>query len=424
MQQEEEAKGVLSRLGNWWMDYAKAVGMAFRGMGRDNISMMASGMVYSTLIAIIPCLTFLFAFLSAFGVLQPFMSLIKVMSIDTFGEETGQQLVEYIEQFSSNAMSLGVFGLISFIFTGILLVNKIYIVINRIFRSRPSSGTVKRFTTFLTLLILGAFMVVGIFAVQSSVDNTILTMTRGEAGSGNMLYTLLILLFGWLLLFLLYKEVPSERVRFASAAVGATTCIISLTIATAVFRSITATMVSYSVIYGSMASIFMALLYLYIIWFVVFFSAELSFVHQFRPDKTYIMGDTESPAHQISEAVNALLLISDRYRRGGGAMSQKEIMRRLAIPAQRLSPYLSDLEDAGMVMAVNAQRTLFVPARPLEQVKLSAVIGPQGGASTATTATYKKLSEVPSDKLEEMREKQPDEYKRLYKAEYGMDCQI
>ena len=374
MQQEEEAKGFLSRLGNWWMDYAKAVGMAFRGMGRDNISMMASGMVYSTLIAIIPCLTFLFAFLSAFGVLQPFMSLIKVMSIDTFGEETGQQLVEYIEQFSSNAMSLGVFGLISFIFTGILLVNKIYIVINRIFRSRPSSGTVKRFTTFLTLLILGAFMVVGIFAVQSSVDNTILTMTRGEAGSGNMLYTLLILLFGWLLLFLLYKAVPSARVRFASAAVGATTCIISLTIATAVFRSITATMVSYSVIYGSMASIFMALLYLYIIWFVVFFSAELSFVHQFRPDKTYIMGDTESPAHQISEAVNALLLISDRYRRGGGAMSQKEIMRRLAIPAQRLFPYLSDLEDAGMVMAVNAQRTLFVPARPLEQVKLSAVI--------------------------------------------------
>lgn len=374
MQQEEEAKGFLSRLGNWWMDYAKAVGMAFRGMGRDNISMMASGMVYSTLIAIIPCLTFLFAFLSAFGVLQPFMSLIKVMSIDTFGEETGQQLVEYIEQFSSNAMSLGVFGLISFIFTGILLVNKIYIVINRIFRSRPSSGTVKRFTTFLTLLILGAFMVVGIFAVQSSVDNTILTMTRGEAGSGNMLYTLLILLFGWLLLFLLYKAVPSARVRFASAAVGATTCIISLTIATAVFRSITATMVSYSVIYGSMASIFMALLYLYITWFVVFFSAELSFVHQFRPDKTYIMGDTESPAHQISEAVNALLLISDRYRRGGGAMSQKEIMRRLAIPAQRLSPYLSDLEDAGMVMAVNAQRTLFVPARPLEQVKLSAVI--------------------------------------------------
>lgn len=58
------------------------------------------------------------------------------------------------------------------------------------------------------------------------------------------------------------------------------------------------------------------------------------------------------------------------------------------------------------------------------QVKLSAVVGHQGGAPAATTATYKKLGEVPADKLEEMREKQPDEYKRLYKAEYGMECEI
>ena len=58
------------------------------------------------------------------------------------------------------------------------------------------------------------------------------------------------------------------------------------------------------------------------------------------------------------------------------------------------------------------------------QVKLSAVVGHQGVAPAATTVTYKKLSEVPSEKLEEMREKQPDEYKRLYKAEYGMECEI
>lgn len=58
------------------------------------------------------------------------------------------------------------------------------------------------------------------------------------------------------------------------------------------------------------------------------------------------------------------------------------------------------------------------------QVKLSSVVGHQGGTPAATTATYKKLGEVPAEKLEEMREKQPDEYKRLYKAEYGMECEI
>ena len=111
------------RFGGFWLDYWRCLLLAIRGMGRDNISIMASGMVYSTLIAVIPCLTFLTAFLSVFGVLQPFMNLIAMLFEDTFGANTGHELVSYIQQFSSNAMSLGVIGLISFIITGIFMAD-------------------------------------------------------------------------------------------------------------------------------------------------------------------------------------------------------------------------------------------------------------------------------------------------------------
>lgn len=57
------------------------------------------------------------------------------------------------------------------------------------------------------------------------------------------------------------------------------------------------------------------------------------------------------------------------------------------------------------------------------QVKLSAVIGHQGSPSNQP-ATYHKLSDVPADKVMELRTDNPDEYKRLYKAEYGMDCEL
>ena len=191
---------------------------------------------------------------------------------------------------------------------------------------------------------------------------------------------MLVFSIAWVLVFLLYYAVPNTKIRFISAAVGATTCIVSMIIALAVFRIITTTMVSYSVIYGSMASIFVALLFLYILWFAILFSAELVFVHQFRPDKTSIMGNLETPFRQISEAVNTLLLISDKYRRGEGAMSQKELIKKLAIPAARLAKYISDLEEAGMVLAANTQRTLFVPARPLDQMKVSNVISALFGA--------------------------------------------
>ena len=62
--QENAKGGIISRIGHWWISYAGTLALAFRGIGRDSIPIMASGMVYSTLTAIIPCPTFLFAFLS------------------------------------------------------------------------------------------------------------------------------------------------------------------------------------------------------------------------------------------------------------------------------------------------------------------------------------------------------------------------
>lgn len=55
------------------------------------------------------------------------------------------------------------------------------------------------------------------------------------------------------------------------------------------------------------------------------------------------------------------------------------------------------------------------------QVKLSSIVT-GGGAPSGGHAEYKKLSDVPSDELEKMREENPAQYKRLYKAEYGMEC--
>ena len=56
------------------------------------------------------------------------------------------------------------------------------------------------------------------------------------------------------------------------------------------------------------------------------------------------------------------------------------------------------------------------------QVKLSEVIKPQGGNPGA--GGYTKLSEVPEAELLKMRQEDKETYKRLYKAEYGYECEI
>lgn len=58
------------------------------------------------------------------------------------------------------------------------------------------------------------------------------------------------------------------------------------------------------------------------------------------------------------------------------------------------------------------------------QAKLSAVIGHHGGAAEQQEPKWTKLSDVPGDKLVELRKNDVAEYKRLYKAEYGMEYEI
>lgn len=56
-------------------------------------------------------------------------------------------------------------------------------------------------------------------------------------------------------------------------------------------------------------------------------------------------------------------------------------------------------------------------------VKLSGIINHQGG-SPAQQGSYTKLSEVPEAELLTMRKSDPETYKRLFKAEYGYECEI
>ncbi len=77
--------------------------------------------------------------------------------------------------------------------------------------------------------------------------------------------------------------------------------------------------------------------------------------------------------------------------------------------------------NLGKKIGVDELKNTFAAMSP--QVKLSSVLGTPTGVSPEPAA-YKKLSEVPADEVETLKTSKPEEYKKLYKAEYGMDCEI
>lgn len=78
--------------------------------------------------------------------------------------------------------------------------------------------------------------------------------------------------------------------------------------------------------------------------------------------------------------------------------------------------------NLGKKIGVDDLKQTFAAMSPM--VKLSSVVGHQGGTPTQQPTTYSKFSEVPGAELEKMRSDNPDEYKRLFKAEYGFECEI
>ena len=77
--------------------------------------------------------------------------------------------------------------------------------------------------------------------------------------------------------------------------------------------------------------------------------------------------------------------------------------------------------DLGKKIGADELKQTFDAMSP--QVKLSNIVN-GGGAPAGGHAEYKKLSDVPSDELSKMREQNPAQYKKLYKAEYGIECEI
>lgn len=95
-----------------------------------------------------------------------------------------------------------------------------------------------------------------------------------------------------------------------------------------------------------------------------------------------------------------------------------------AIRENRLTPDKKErFINLGKSVGIETLKTTLEAMSPA--AKLSKSINPSSGMTPpGGEKTYSKLSEVPEEELRKMRSEKPDEYRRLFKAEYGYECNI
>jgi membrane protein len=343
----------------------------------DNTFLSASGMVYTSLTALIPALTVFFTFFGALGVLDPFKHFLTNAFNDIVEINIGDKILPFLDNYTTNATSLGIVGLISFLITMILLINRVWAIINGIYRTSTNRNIISRFANFITFAIMSVLLIAAFINFQTRFSSTYAEI-MGTSLETNFFVSLLksglpfaIMFLG---IFLLIYFVPNTKVELGAAAVGSFTGTVIITIINFILVNLSNYFIKLSVIYGSFAFIFIMLVLVYLAWAVIFFSAELAFVYQFRPDLEKNNGMQHSPATFLSEGVNIVMLIGSNYKEGKGSTSTREMNERLGIPDKWLYGYLDFLAGIKFIIPTNNGNTTFIPARPLEQLRVKDLV--------------------------------------------------
>jgi len=342
----------------------------------DKAFISASGLVYTTLTALIPALTVFFTFFSALGVLTPFKSFI-VSSINDFANSNiGYDLIDTISSYTQNATSLGIVGLVSFLITMLLLINRVWIVINNIYRTSINRNLIKRFANFISFSIVAILLIAAFINVQSRLSERYIELMglRTISDTAKIINQTLPFFILWIALFLLIFFIPNTKVEFSAAAVGSAVGSMVVLIANYLFFNLSTFVVNLSIIYGSFAVFFLFLVWFYMLWVIILYSVELSYVYQFRPDLEQAEGLFQSPAKFISEGVNIIMLIGNNFKLGKGNTSTREINERLAIPDKRLYSYLDFFVNLNYLTPTNNGKTSFIPSKPLSNIYIQDIV--------------------------------------------------
>lgn len=347
--------------------------MCARNFDRDKCFILASSVVYSTLISAVPFLAFVISLLTAFGAFDLARETFLEFFTQQFGFSAGSQMVELAESFIGNAASMGVVGLVSFLFTSVFLINRVWVTINQIYRTSLNRNQIGRFAQFITVLVIGTLLVSAYFSV-----NALMSRFLSQFFAFSLFLTFLGSVGPWLIIFmaflLLIFFIPNTKVKGSSALLGALFGTVAFQLANYLFTQVILKLLNYSIIYGSLATILIFLVWMYIWWVIIFAAVEIAYVHQYRPDEKKSAGLPSPPAEQLASGIDILGALSEHFKQGKGAMSVRDIGLELKIPDRMLHTYLELLEQTGFILPMERSGHHYIPARPLEDMKIGTLL--------------------------------------------------
>jgi membrane protein len=232
----------------------------------------AASLGYTSLLAMVPLLAVIFGIIAVFPVFSDWSEQLKSFVFDNFLPATGEQVEGYLNTFLDSASSLTLPGTVFLILTALLLMFRIEVAFNRIWRVDRSRTLMNRIVMYWAVLTLGPMMIGA--AIALSVQNIIAPLSLEQAVTPAS-HEAGIFLLSWMAFAVMFTLVPNRRIPIRDAIIGALFSAVLFELAKLGFVAYVRN-ANYAVIYGALATIPLFLFWLYLVWIVILFGASLA----------------------------------------------------------------------------------------------------------------------------------------------------
>lgn len=337
-----------------WKSFLKKV---YQKAKEVNIFINAMGLVYTTLLSIVPLLMFSFYIMTLFnffGEMNRMINFLKEVILSNLATGTGQTLIKYLEGYINNIdiNQLGVISFISLVVIIILMLARVEKTFNKIWNVEEHRDFFKRFVAFWSFITLGTFLITlflsSIIALASSYlskDLTNLSFTN------TFLFQFIAVISPFLIFFFGYYLIPNTEVEPLAAIVGGVVSGGLFNLAKISYSIYTKNVVTYNQIYGSLSVIPLFLIWIYLIWMITLLGSVISYVFQYRKSLDYFDFTSEREIKGHGLILVAILIIVYKYfiKEDVAGITFKELANKINLPVKTIDNSLKRLRKEGLI---------------------------------------------------------------------------
>lgn len=331
-----------------WQEVQAFLRFMFRRLEHTRLPQVAGNLTFTTVLALVPLLTIalaLFTMFPAFGTLRA--SLEAYFAQIMMPKQIASTILRYLTMFTDKAGHVSIIGALGVLVAATVLMSMIERSFNQIWRIRKRRSILKRAGLYLTVGILGPFLL----GISLTMTSHLYLATGGTLRNPSLfysfLYAVLSIIWTAAAFTVLYVVIPNRTIHWREAVCGGLFAAVAFEIVKRLFAVFILQFPTYRTIYGALAAIPIFLLWIYLSWLITF--AGAAFVAGIH----YLWhGRWREISKQSSPFLDAMKILGVLYEAKEAGANEALIREATGFGLDEIESLLQCLQAAGWVERV------------------------------------------------------------------------